>query len=226
MSGRSNVVPMPMTTTTTPPPVPPPMPAMSMMPGQMWWGGAPPGCAPPGGSLMDCYWQIQGATQFISAIMIDAINNNPAVADAIVAALVESGSALPLIGVTNGADAQPGQVGEFVLLSQSINLATGTNTQTVSLGILQPGDWAVWAYMNFGIEFISASYVLSPQPAGFTYTLTAASASPTTTPQYQMVITPLGRALTSVPSPITFQVTTDVTTAGNALLSFGARRMR
>ena len=116
---------------TPPPPsgqvVPFPLPWATPGPGgQLPW--LPPGCCPPGGmdALMKCYCDIQAAMAFISKIMIDLINNDPAVAQAMIAAIEKSGSTLPLVGVTNGSDAQPGQVGEWVHLVQTASYGTAT----------------------------------------------------------------------------------------------------
>ena len=84
-----------MTTTTQPttpgtstPPPPATIPAGQVIPFPLPWGsGTPPwlqqapGCCPPGGmdALMKCYMDIQAASCFIAQIMIDQINNNPAV---------------------------------------------------------------------------------------------------------------------------------------------------
>lgn len=231
MSGNptvSNVVPMPHAAApaTAPPQMPMPMPSMWGGGGSLPWG---PGCCPPGGmdALMKCYCDVQAATAFICSVMVQCVQTNPAVVQAIIAAIENSGSSLPTLGVTNGAEAQAGQVGEFVAFSQQINFPAGGVAQTsVSLGILQPGDWDVWAYMGMSVDFVSLYFAISPQPAGFDYTLVGASSSPTTTPEYQTVVSPVGRALTSVPSPIVFSVSINATVAGFATMNFIARRAR
>lgn len=220
MSGtKSNVVPL----STTPPPMP------QGMPSPMWWGGGPPGCAPPGGGLAECYWQVQAATAFISAIMIDAINNNPAVTTAIIDAIVKSGSNLPLIGVTNGADAQAGQVGEWMSLTQTVAYGTANQTQPVTLGTLPPGDWDIWAVGTPGGGINGASFVLNPLPAGFTGNLDTVFGITAGGAEYVTMASNAERALTSVPSLINFTVNTNITgtgTAGNFGLYFKARRRR
>lgn len=195
-------------------------------PSSMWGGSFPPGCCPPGGmdSLMKCYCDIQAATQFITAIMIDAINNNPAVAEAIIAAIQKSGSNLPLIGVTNGADAQPGQVGEWVMMTQYPSYPAGSNTQAVTMGVLQPGDWDCWARGDTATPQNSAALTLNPMPAGFVPEMTFGI---NTTGEWDTIVVPPVRALISVPTLINFSLTTvPNSAAGQATIVFIARRRR
>lgn len=220
----SNIVPF---ATTPPAPTPPPWP-----PG--YWpmpSGVMPGCAPPSGGLMDCYWSVQQATAFISAIMIDAINNNPAVTQAIIAAIEASGSTLPLLGVTNGAEAQPGQVGELVWLTATVNYTAAFQNQTITLGIIQPGDWDFWIYAICPNPVMGVNFVLTPSPAGlygtaqgFFITAVAGGAS-------QVVcVSPVCRLLSSVPTLLPVEVLTNQNAAGPAAgtlsLELMARRRR
>lgn len=207
---------------TVPPPTPVPAPGYWPMPPP----GALPGCGPPSGSLMDCYWSVQSATAFISAIMIDAINNNPAVAQAMIDAITKSGSALPLLGVTNGADAQPGQVGEWVMMTQSVSLTGASNeTHVVSMGVLQPGDWNCWAFASFSPPVVSGSWLqLTPLPAGFATNLWLVDG-----PGGFGIASVQTRALISVPTLIPLEVQTNTGaagTAGSAELFFFNRRQR
>ena len=148
-----------MTTTTTPSTPGTTVPATTPHSGQVvpfpapYWGGGgqppwlPPGCCPPGGmdALMKCYMDVQAASCFIAQVMIDQINNNPAVTSAIIAAIEKSGSSVPLIGVTDGSNAQPGQVGEWFFFTQAVSFPATINTQqSISAGILSAGDWDTW----------------------------------------------------------------------------------
>lgn len=155
----TNVVPMP---TNGPPttPVPWPQPGVWPMPSAM------AGCCPPS-NLMQCYCDIQNATAFITAIMLDAINTNPAVAEAIIAAIQKSGSNLPLLGVTDGSNAQPGQVGEYVRFQQTVSILGTAQTQSVTMGVLQPGDWDVWLFAGPQGWTADIQIYLDPLPAGF-----------------------------------------------------------
>lgn len=223
MSGsRSNIVPMPM-----------PMPQGMSMPGQMM-SSYPAGCCPPGdmSALLQCYCDIQAATAFISKVVTDLAANDPAFQKALVDGIAASGSNLPLIGVTNGSDAQPGQVGEFIDLSQTVNYPVTANTnQVVTMGILQPGDWDVWAWADCPGLVTGLNIDLNPIPPGFSsgmqaFTIGIQSASP----QAALITTPTVRATLSVPTLCVMNVLTNQVTAGPAPGTIGlvlsARRRR
>lgn len=191
-----------------------------------WGGTGAPGCAPgcPPNSLMQCYCDIQNATAFISAIMIDLINNNPAVAQAMIDAIVKSGAALPLIGVTNGSAAQPGQVGEFVEFVQNVSVPSGTTSnQTVTMGVLQPGDWDCWgsAYFPMATTGLNLTQMTT---VGFQNGVDAAFFGGTG--EVGTVATTTVQGLISVPTLIVMQVTIETTAAGTLSLGYFARRMR
>lgn len=222
-------------TTTLKAATPATVPASSVVPFPMPWGGGMPcppplpGCCPPGGmdKLMQCYCDIQAAQAFISALMIDAINNNPAVTQAIIAAIEKSGSSLPLIGVTNGAAAQPGQVGEYVqFTSAPVSIPTGPNSQAVTMGILQPGDWDVWIYTEQLADVHDISISINPLPIGFTDVFAFAGSAG----EIITLTSPTGQALISVPSLVVVTVTTNQAGTGPSAAStnvvFAARRAR
>lgn len=202
---------------------PPPGAVMPMM-----WGGAA-GCCPPGGmdGLIKCYCDIQAATAFITAIMIDAINNNPAVTEAIIAAIEKSGSSLPLIGVTNGAAAQPGQVGEFIDMRGTMAFAaTGTTNGTITMGVLQPGDWDTWAVGWNAADVSSQTFWMNPWPTGFDIQLSAAEGVNAGS-EYDVLVSSETRALISVPTLINFSASVVASgTAGSFNMGFFARRAR
>lgn len=210
---------------------PPSNPSGTVIPFPLPWGGT--GCCPPGGmdALMKCYCDIQQASAFIGQIMLDQINNNPAIIAAIIAGIEKSGSNLPLVGVTNGSLAQPGQVGEFVLFSQSVTFTAAVQVQTLTMGVLQPGDWDCWQYAYFNQVFSSASMILSPVPVGFSFDLFAntGSVDPTNFEAMSLVST-TAQASISVPSLIAIQFVTNALGtgpgAGSASVNFAARRRR
>lgn len=224
MSGR-NVVPMPQGTSR---PAPQAAPQGQMMPmPQMWGGGSsyPAGCCPPGdmSALLQCYCDIQAATAFISKVVTDLAANDPEFQKALVDGIAASGSNLPLIGVTNGVDAQPGQVGEWVqMYQQNVPAASGTVVQTLSLGVLQPGDWDVWAHMIYD-QMSYGQFLLNPVPAGFSGDMNSFLVGGT---QNASVTSGQFRALISVPSLIAMSVTTQATAATTFDFWFNARRRR
>lgn len=224
MSGttaRSNVVPMP--TNGAPPtaPVPWPQPGVWPMPNAM------AGCCPPS-NLMQCYCDIQNATAFICAVMVDCINTNPAVAQAMIDAIQKSGSNLPLLGVTNGTPAQPGQVGEFIrMFQQAPYVATGTQT-TVTMGVLQPGDWLVWSLMGTSTLVTGTFMVLNPIPVGFADSLVQELAGTAMGAATALVGGPT-QALISVPTLVAIQINVNTGgsgAAGTANVFFNALRVR
>lgn len=198
--------------------------------------GFPAGCCPPGGdmnALLQCYCDIQAATAFISKIVTDLAANDPAFQKALVDGIAASGSNLPLIGVTNGADAQPGQVGENIqIVVPPVSFpATGRVAFPVSIGVLQPGDWDYWMTAETDIAVSNLQYILSPFPAGFSDPLSSIITNIGSEPEIVIVVSTIGRALISVPTLVVANVTTNNVGAGgpgpgNVNLKFTARRRR
>lgn len=218
MSGsRSNIVPM--------------MPQGMMAPQQMM-SSFPAGCCPPGGmdALLQCYCDIQAATAFISKVVTDLAANDPAFQKALVDGIVASGSNIPLIGVTNGTTAQPGQVGEYVQFEVAVPYTTAPQTQSVTMGVLQPGDWDVWQFSSFTTYVTGAQFNLAPEPAGFSHVMFGASEASGTGTVGIVVVCSAARALISVPTLVVFSLTTNGTapgpTPGTAEMFFCARRAR
>lgn len=226
MSGsRANIVPMPRTGTPAPVPQMPPMTAPWPM------SSYPAGCCPPGGmdALLQCYCDVQAATAFISKVVQDLAANDPAFQQALVDAIATSGSNIPLIGVTNGADAQPGQVGEWIDYGLAVSYTAATQSQPVTMGTLPPGDWDIWASCNLEPGNTGGSFILNPVPAGFTALGLQTIGAAAVTGQNISVVSAVERALTSVPSLINFTLTTNMGgsgSAGAAGIYFTARRRR
>lgn len=215
------------------------VPAPAPAPASPYWPmpQVTPGCCPPGGmsSLMQCYCDIQSATAFITAIMIDAINNNPAVIEAIIAGIEKSGSNLPLLGVTNGSYAQPGQVGEFVDFFAAVPFTTAANQSvTTTMGILQPGDWDIWAVAQYSVPVISGEFFLAPQgvpPPGFSGSLYSFIFTGTADDNaWTNVVSTVEQANISVPTLIALTLNTNQLGAGGFAGTcntwFKARRRR
>lgn len=206
---------------------PPSNPSGTVIPFPLPWGQS--GCCPPGGmdALMKCYCDLQQASAFIGQVMLDQINNNPAITEAIIAAIEKSGSTLPTIGVTNGSDAQPGQVGEWVDMVNPVPFPTAQQTIPVTMGVLQPGDWTCYGFAIPTTEVTSVQFLLNPVPAGFDSNMQAQAIS---TNEVSSLSAPVCRALISVPTLVVFQLTTNVgspgSAAGTMYLTFAARRAR
>lgn len=205
---------------------PPSNPSGTVIPFPLPWGQT--GCCPPGGmdALMKCYCDIQQASAFIGQVMLDQINNNPAIIAAIIAGIEKSGSTLPTLGVTNGAPAQPGQVGEWVNLGGNFNFSTTGGTGIVSVGVLQPGDWDLFTNATFTVSVAGAGFQLEPQPAGVIgcdALLTIGSANA----EEIVLVGAVGQALISVPTLFAFQASVvGAGTAGVMGIGLNARRAR
>ena len=238
MSGNpsgSNVVPMPHALAPASNPAQPPMPF------PMWGGGGSlpwgPGCCPPGGmdALMKCYCDVQAATAFICSVMVQCVQNNPAVAEAIIAAIEKSGSSVPLLGITNGQPAQPGQVGEFIQYTQGgIPVSAGAATTTqVTMGILQPGDWYCTAAL-YDFAFSSGNLFQLNPSTGFSTAMQGVSlvgVSGSDPGQANTITSFPAQLLNTVPTLVNFAVTTNFSAGAiepgqTAQLSFFALRTR
>lgn len=136
----------------------------------------------------------------------------------------------PIAGVTTGAAARPGEVGEFLLGSTVVNFAVNTGTQTILAQplVLTPGDWDVEAYMEPDISFDSCAFFLSPQPPGFSDNMTGYLGVFTPAPELQaLIVSERVQGLVNVPTLLPFTIViSNVTTAGTATLTATARRMR
>jgi hypothetical protein len=93
--------------------------------------------------------------------------------------------ATPLLGVTDGSNAAAGQIGEYVVATQSsASIASGVWTNIISMA-LGAGDWDVWgqanwtsagpySYLAAGVATASASPGPSPSVLNYTSAVLAA----------------------------------------------------
>lgn len=186
------------------------------------------GCSPNDmTALSQCYDDINAAADLISRLMIDQINNNPAVAEAIIQAIQKSGSNLPLIGITNGTAAPAGQVGEYVQLSGTLAYTATPASAQLSLGVLPAGDWDCWLWATFTSAINGAQYSLNPLPAGFAANPAASNFS-TVWPANAILSTMTVEALTSGDSLIVADTAAAATSgqSGTMTVNFAARRRR
>lgn len=137
-------------------------------------------------------------------------------------------------GVTDGSNAQPGQVGEFMRFSVNVPFTATTLTNVnVQLGTLSPGDWDCWSGLETGQGTGPTSILLSPAPPGASNLMHAALGSFTNpaTLEWSILSGPQCRISSSVPSLIAMQVFIDNTgqtgvQAGTAVVWLEARRRR
>lgn len=144
----------------------------------------------------------------------------------------------PIVGVTDGSSAAPGQVGEYVRAQvQFAYTASPSTTNSVqSPLVVQPGDWDLGAYMILSGAFDAASFYINPVPtgiidgngmSGFNQINSSASANLS---QYSTVVAPGTRGSFTVPTLLAFTCQVALTTAsipaGTAYLLVHARRRR
>jgi len=77
----------------------------------------------------------------------------------------------PVIGVVDGSDAAPGQVGEFMFATGTFAYAAGTTSGVTSTGHINlismpPGDWDFTISASFSDLITSALFFLDPLPTG------------------------------------------------------------
>lgn len=77
----------------------------------------------------------------------------------------------PIIGVVDGSDAAPGEVGEFLTASVEFGYIAGGVAGNVTSGQIDlinmpPGDWDFTISATFSTTIGSALFFLSPEPTG------------------------------------------------------------
>lgn len=187
----------------------------------------PPGCLPSGDGLIQCQEDVASAVAFISAVLIDLINNNPAVAEAMIEAMTKTGSALPLLGVTNGTPATAPQVGQYIQLSAELAYTATVTSAPLSLGVLPAGDWDCWLWATFTSATQGAQYSLNPLPAGFAAN-PVASTNAVVWPATAILSSMTVEALTAGDSLIVANTSVAATSgqSGTMTVNFAARRRR
>ena len=163
----------------------------------------------------------------MTALFIDQINNNPAVAEAIIAALNKTGNTVPALGTTNGTPAVSPQVGQYIQLSAELPYTATPAAALLQLGVLPPGDWLCWMWATFTSITAGAIYQLNPLPAGFAANPYASSNAVIWPPQ--MILSSLVvEALTNADSLIVAdtQVVANSGNSGVMTVNFAAKRTR
>lgn len=176
---------------------------------------------------MSCYDDVRLAEAFLSKVMIGLIENNPAVTQAMINAIQKAGSSVPLIGVTDGSNAQPGQVGEWIQLSANFAIPIASQTLLLSLGVLQPGDWTCSA-LAFCNPWVGSLYFVLADNTGFSNSMGSPALG--ATDQAVNQISSVARCSISTPTLVAFSVSTNFdasgTAASNGTIEFNARRAR
>jgi len=186
----------------------------------------PPSCFSELARLNQCYDDVQAMKQILSKVMADLIQNDPAIVKSIIEEISKAGTSVPILGVTDGSDAQPGQVGEYLFFSEAFPIPSGNETQSVSLGILPPGDWDVFVFATPSAAISVLYYWLNPLPAGFSTNAMGYQENSAGTTAATVSGIPT-RGLISNPTLMAFNIWTDNTgAAATANLYASARRAR
>lgn len=188
----------------------------------------PPSCFSQVAHANACYDQSQALYNLVSKVVTDIFTNNPGI---IPSPPPASGSG-PVMGVTDGSNAAPGQVGEFVTGTATFNYpASGTPTTTLSPLVVQPGDWDLYSYMTTSTDTGTGAYFqLNPLPVGVSNSMTGwygVGGSTEPLSEFAFVIGLTARGSFSVPTLLAFQVGIGTPpAAGVATLVVSARRRR
>jgi hypothetical protein len=132
----------------------------------------------------------------------------------------------PIQGVTDGSNAQPGEVGEYYQNIMNVNFNSGTQTQNVAAGVLPPGDWDAYAMFIADLALSTAAFYLVPQPAGVSHNMGGVwNVGSPTVAQITANASP-ARANLVVPTLFNFSLETVAPSAYVGQFYFGARRRR
>jgi hypothetical protein len=141
----------------------------------------------------------------------------------------------PMQGVTDGSNALPGNIGEFVTGTATMSYAAypAVTTTNVAALVVPPGDWDIQSYGLASTVVGGISYDLAPLPAGMSNDLRAwiGAIAAVVTENPALAISTPARGSFTVPTLLAFaftvnQSTDNVLTAGSANLVVNARRMR
>lgn len=188
----------------------------------------PPGVRPPTGQLPGRpvwpfwgYWgyRLRNAQRDIK-YLAEVVND---ILDARLEQLAQTG----VPGVTDGSNAAPGNVGEFV--SGTFTAPYGQPSPTVAMvsgPVLSPGDWDMWANVAFSTAIAGGAFELKPVPSGTSNNMSASDF--TTSIEAVQLNGMTARGIYSVQTLLAFQiyVATPPATSGTVTLRVEARRRR
>ena len=132
----------------------------------------------------------------------------------------------PIIGVVDGSDAKPGEVGEWHLFTQVIAVPVTYQVTPVGMGVVPPGDWDCSVFAEADVFVSALGFYLGPT-AGVSGALSALS-----TPvggNLARVNSSIARLLVSVPTLVVLNLESNNLaggSAGNVTATLTARRMR
>jgi len=187
----------------------------------------------PGQSLYGlnaCYDSVQVMEQILSKVMLDLIQNDPAVMQAILSSIGTSG----IPGVVTGLPAAAGMVGQVISGQVLAQAFAASGPTTVTPLTIPPGDWDIQAILAVGAgapsDITGAAVTLgTPLPPGMTVggmgsiTLAVSGLPAGANFLFASNVAPVNCSAQAVPS---FLVTRGGTAAGAFSLYAWGRRMR
>jgi hypothetical protein len=196
---------------------------MSMIEAQGWgppgtWSRHPQdcdcGCGGGGwGNIQDC-WRQTAELKAIIRQVVTGMNLN--------------------MGVTDGSDPKPGEIGEYFTNTTTFNYTAAQQTNVVNAGVLSPGDWSVFACFKPSQGISGASFQLTPVLTGVSNIMTGLSWDQDTGASGASFVGTLinsepARASLKVPTMFAFTVNTNISgtnQAGTGTFLLQAWRMR
>jgi hypothetical protein len=137
----------------------------------------------------------------------------------------------PMQGVTDGSNAAPGNIGEFMTATANATFAAGVvTTTTLSPIVIPPGDWDLWSFSEQTVETGIVWYYASPQPVGVTNDMSGIAGAPGAGLLTRVIGLP-ARGSFTVPTLLAFHVEVHQDTvagllAGTLYLTVSGRRRR
>src|SRR5262249_31128420 len=109
-------------------------------------------CCPPNLDFMQCWNEIAKFKEIIRQVIGE------------IGGPIKTG---PIQGVTDGSEAKPGEVGEYLQTTTTITYPAATSSvQNISAAIIPPGDWDLYSMVETIGSVNSIDYTLLPQPVG------------------------------------------------------------
>ena len=143
----------------------------------------------------------------------------------------------PIVGVVDGSDAAPGEVGEFLIAAGTFNYAAGTaagqgSTGHIALINMPPGDWDLTVSAAYTNLISSSLFFLDPLPTGMSNAMFGLNGNFTFPGEAEnvIIIGQSARGSFAVNTQLTFQVqvfqSSTALPAGTMTLGIEARRRR
>lgn len=139
------------------------------------------------------------------------------------------GAGTPVPGVTDGSDVAPGMVGEFMLLTTSVDFTPPSMSVLQSVGVLPPGDWDLLSFSTQSMWLQTTEFKLEPVIPQISTWMVGYAGLTGITPgegESQSVAGTPSRALSSVGLDLQFRIILNGQNAGQFAVWVHCRRMR